>query len=61
MEPRAKIVFEDVATDLFRVLEQARVLLTILERGPGAREAALALTKLQEATHWLDECGAIAG
>ena len=26
-----------------------------LDRGPGAREAAICLTKLQEANHWLED------
>ncbi len=32
-----------------------------LDRGPGAREAALCLTKLQEAGHWLDDVKLLTG
>jgi hypothetical protein len=61
MEARAKICIDDADKALTSVTESVRALLTILDRGPGAREAALTLTKLEEARHWLEDSAQIAG
>lgn len=36
-------------------LDATRTLADNLNRGPGGREASLAITKLQEAQYWLDQ------
>ncbi len=36
-------------------LRYARRVAEIINRGPGGREVALAITKLQEAEHWLND------
>lgn len=40
---------------LIEALEAARYLADQIARGPGGREVALTITKLQEALHWLRE------
>jgi hypothetical protein len=37
-------------------LEASKVLSAHIARGVGGRETSLAITKLQEAQHWLAEC-----
>ena len=61
MEERAKICFTDAFEELSKATECVRALLTMLDRGPGAREASLCLTKLQEAGHWLEDSAQITG
>ncbi len=61
MEERAKICMADADDTLTRCTESTRNLLGMLDRGPGAREAALCLTKLQEARHWLEDSAQITG
>lgn len=41
---------------LTEALVAARRLALSLDRGAGGREAALLITKLEEANHWLQEC-----
>lgn len=40
---------------IYQCLTRADHLRTGLDRGPGAREVALVITKLQEAQHWLSD------
>jgi hypothetical protein len=61
VEERAKICFVDADNTLTKTTESARALLTMLDRGPGAREIALCLTKLEEARHRLQDAAQILG
>lgn len=61
MEERARICFDDADKNLTTTIEVVRTILGILNRGEGAREAALCLTKLQEAEHWLADSAQLAG
>lgn len=47
----------EVAEAIEIALEKARALADEINRGKGGREVALAITKLQEALHWLAEAG----
>lgn len=61
MEPRARICFDDAFKDLTTSTEVVRAILSMLNRGEGAREAALCLTKLQKAEHWLEDSAQLSG
>lgn len=41
--------------EIERALGEARLLASAINRGPGGREAALAITKLEEAQMWCDK------
>lgn len=45
----------DLALSIDKVLSEARDVAESIARGPGGREIALAITRLQEARHWVSE------
>lgn len=47
---------EDVRSALQVAMGQAQKRAHEISRGPGGREMALVITKLQEAMHWLGDC-----
>lgn len=56
MEQSQKIaMIKELRVGMVCKIEEVTSLLNLLERGDGAREIALARTKLQEAKHWCSE------
>lgn len=48
-------MIKELRVGLAGKIEEVTSMINLLERGPGARELALAKTKLQEARHWAGE------
>lgn len=56
MEHEQKLAtVKELAVGLKSKVEEITSILNLLERGVGAREVALAKTKVQEAQHWAEE------
>lgn len=46
----------DTLDEIDRALKEAHLLADVIQRGPGGREAALVITKLEEAQMWIGAC-----